>query len=211
MAEGLNDFAELLATRREQIVPAWEQRLPRSLRHQEPGVATLELGNVFDGLLTGIRATTDARADAFGEVRALLTELSVSRARRGYSPTETASSIFSLKSAIAEVLGDDFAADTLRISTTIDDLGLFTFEHVRRRPRGRDRQPGRATARAVDPGGQAVGRRAGGAAGRHARLGAHPGGDGDAAAGRWSTPAARTRSSTSPASPRSTPRSPSTC
>ena len=54
---------------------------------------------------------------------------------------------------------------------------------VRQGPRADHHRAGRAAAGADHAGGQAVGRRPRRAAGRHAGLGAHPGGDGEAAAG----------------------------
>ena len=65
-------------------------------------------------------------------MRGLVAELSRARARQGFTPTETAVSVFALKSAVLDLLAshDDVAgyrafADLSRI---IDDLGLFMVE-----------------------------------------------------------------------------------
>jgi rsbT co-antagonist protein RsbR len=77
----------------------------------------------------GMRALTD---DGFAELRSVLTELSHARARRGLTPSETAASVFALKGAILDVLGqeeaEDLRADFNALSKLVDDLGLFTFE-----------------------------------------------------------------------------------
>ena len=78
-------------------------------------------------------------------------------------------------------------------------------------PRRDHPAPAAGTARAVDAGGAAVGRRSGAAADRHARQRAHPGRDGEPAASRSSPPAPRSPSSTSPACRPSTRWSRSIC
>ena len=72
------------------------------------------------------------------------------------------------------------------------------------RARGGDPAPAAGHARALDAGGQAVGRRARAADDRHARQRAHAGRHGDAAAAHRRDRAPRSRSSTSPACRRST-------
>jgi rsbT co-antagonist protein RsbR len=72
----------------------------------------------------------DGRGEEFGEVRALLTELSRNRARQGFSPTETAISVFALKEVLeASLSGEDTDIQAyLRFSSLLDALGLFTME-----------------------------------------------------------------------------------
>ena len=67
------------------------------------------------------------------EIRRLLTEMSGSRARQGLSPTETASSVFCLKTAVlrlidAESDNTNLYRDFIYFSPLVDDLGLVTFE-----------------------------------------------------------------------------------
>ena len=68
-------------------------------------------------------------------VREVLSELSTSRAREGYTPTETASFIFSLKQPLFAVLGEETSNDGKALAESvwqttklIDALGLFTME-----------------------------------------------------------------------------------
>jgi rsbT co-antagonist protein RsbR len=86
-----------------------------------------ELDDIY-GL--AVRALVDADEPAGGELRAVLAELSASRARAGFSPGETAQGVFSLKQAVYDLVADD--ADLVREfvawSFALDALGLFTFE-----------------------------------------------------------------------------------
>ena len=130
-----------------------------------------------------VRAMSGADEQASGELRAALTELSRSRARNGFTPTETALGVFALKDAVYELVADtaDLVPEYLAFSRMI---GRSRPAYVRdlRGGQGADhRRPGRGHARAVHPGDQAVGRHHRGAAGRRARLGTHPADHGEAA------------------------------
>jgi rsbT co-antagonist protein RsbR len=76
------------------------------------------------------RVMSDADEHAGGELRAVLDELSRSRARDGYTPRETALNVFSLKEAVYELVADaaDLVPEFLAFSRMVDDLGLETFE-----------------------------------------------------------------------------------
>jgi rsbT co-antagonist protein RsbR len=73
----------------------------------------------------------DVQGPAWAEVRELLTEISRERARLGFTPTETATFVFSLKQPLfaqlrAELQGDSLAAETWSVSLLLDALGLLT-------------------------------------------------------------------------------------
>ncbi len=75
----------------------------------------------------------DVGAAQWDELRAMLGELSRSRAAQGFTTSETATFIFSLKQPLFERLqreaqGADTAADILAISMLLDALGLYTTE-----------------------------------------------------------------------------------
>jgi rsbT co-antagonist protein RsbR len=81
----------------------------------------------------------DIQAPAWAEVREMLSGLSRSRARSGYTPTETASFVFALKEPLFAALRDELGADGQALaaeiwSTTllIDTLGLYTTEVYQR-------------------------------------------------------------------------------
>jgi rsbT co-antagonist protein RsbR len=77
-----------------------------------------------------IRVLSRADEHAPGELTAALAELSRSRARDGFTPSETALGMFSLKEAVYELVADagDLVPEFLAFSRMIDDLGLRTLE-----------------------------------------------------------------------------------
>jgi rsbT co-antagonist protein RsbR len=77
----------------------------------------------------------DVSGPAWSEVRLMLSELSASRSRRGFSPSETAMFVFSLKQPIFEALraerglaGDDLYGEIWKASVLLDRLGLHSME-----------------------------------------------------------------------------------
>jgi len=77
-----------------------------------------------------IRMLSGADDHAAGELRAALDELSRSRARNGFTPSETALGVFALKEAVYELTADtaEMVPEFLGFSRMVDDLGLRTFE-----------------------------------------------------------------------------------
>ncbi|HSK10588.1 MAG TPA: STAS domain-containing protein [Vicinamibacterales bacterium] len=77
----------------------------------------------------------DISAPAWSEVRQMLTELAGARGRRGFSPSETAMFVFSLKQPVFKALqeekglaGDAAAGEIWRTSMLLDQLGLYCVE-----------------------------------------------------------------------------------
>ena len=102
--------------------------------HEAEGrqVAKEFLADLAQGAAAG---STDIRGEAWTKVRELLTELSAARATQGYSPSETAMFVFSLKKPLFARLRKEFAsdassqADTMWEATVLlDSLGLYTTE-----------------------------------------------------------------------------------
>jgi rsbT co-antagonist protein RsbR len=85
--------------------------------------------------------SSDVQTASWQPVRELLTEISRSRAQRGFTPTETATFVLSVKKPLFELLRDHVGSDANSVaaelwSTTelIDSLGLFTVEmHLKTR------------------------------------------------------------------------------
>jgi rsbT co-antagonist protein RsbR len=79
--------------------------------------------------------SSDVQTASWQPVRELLTEISRSRAQQGFTPTETATFVLSVKKPLFELLRDHVGNDANSVaaelwSTTelIDSLGLFTAE-----------------------------------------------------------------------------------
>jgi rsbT co-antagonist protein RsbR len=92
------------------------------------------------------RALSSGSADIHGAdwagVRHVLDALSASRAERGFSPSETATFVFSLKQSLFECARNQYQKDPARLAETtweisqvLDKLGLYTAEVYQR---GRD-------------------------------------------------------------------------
>ena len=104
-------------------------------------VELTEQSRRFLSLLSGAVAsgTDDVNGPGWSGVRQMLEELSRARAQQGFSPSETATFIFSLKQPLFERLrvryGNDtegFATAIWRTSELIDRLGLLTAETFQR-------------------------------------------------------------------------------
>ena len=84
----------------------------------------------------GLRnAGSDVLTPEWKEARDMLAHVSVNRGRRGFSPAETASFVFSLKQPLFETLRRELAEDPARLadetwnlSVILDNFGLFTTE-----------------------------------------------------------------------------------
>jgi rsbT co-antagonist protein RsbR len=138
----LGRFAGLVETHSDALITAWTETVSGQLRgrlsHAELHRQIAELQKGFQLALSG--GATELDADAAGELRVLLGELSSTRARQGFTATETAVSVFAFKDAVLAILdqGDSTDSATLRdyvaFSSFIDRAALFTFDsYVRAR------------------------------------------------------------------------------
>ncbi|MBO4273064.1 STAS domain-containing protein [Microbispora triticiradicis] len=111
-------IVEIFVSQEEPLLRRWSQI---------SGAPIDELRDLHQALRTALDGDGD-----LADVRGLLGELSRSRARQGYTPSDTARVVFSLKEAVYEQVEADGQTDALRgfawLSRLIDDLGLFTFE-----------------------------------------------------------------------------------
>lgn len=121
-----------LTEERESLEAAWVEAVSRTLRGRV-SLAELdrELRELYTALVEAMRVGgLDAHAEEFAEVRALLGELSRNRARQGFTPSETATSVFACKELLAPTV-DTSATDIhayLRFCKLLDALGLYTIE-----------------------------------------------------------------------------------
>ncbi|MDH2414728.1 STAS domain-containing protein [Nocardioides sp. CER19] len=127
-------WGSLLRTNREEVLEKWTQTAAANLGGR---MTPAEMGRDVDEIYSAlVRADTgdqiDIRSAAYADLRSLLTELSRTRARQGFSPTETAVGVYALKDAVLEILeahGDlpGYRAFA-RLSRIVDDLGMFMLE-----------------------------------------------------------------------------------
>jgi rsbT co-antagonist protein RsbR len=135
MSEGLSVIETVLREQRSELLAAWVQA-----QLAAPGVRTdliseSELRVESDRFLTELSAAASSDADISSHnwdgVREQLTTLSRTRATRGFSPTETATFVFSLKEPLFAILketGGDLLTNVWAATQLIDRLGLFTSE-----------------------------------------------------------------------------------
>jgi rsbT co-antagonist protein RsbR len=121
-------LAAYLRDHQDKVVDRWSELVTAGMRgRSSPVELRRELDDIY--ALT-VRAAAGADEHALGELRAVLAELSRSRARNGFTPSETAIAVFSLKEAVYELVADtaELVPEFLAFSRLIDDLGLHTFE-----------------------------------------------------------------------------------
>ncbi len=121
-------MATYMRDHQDKVVGHWSELVVAGLRGRS---SAAEVRRELDDLYSlVVRAMSGADEQAAGELRAALTELSRSRARNGFTPTETALGLFALKDAVYELVAEDAALvpEFLVFSRTMDDLGLHTFE-----------------------------------------------------------------------------------
>lgn len=125
-------LSSLLRDNSEDLIGRWVRLAAPALRGR---LTETELSREIRELFAAIRPMlTDGTATEAetAQVKALLNELSGSRARQGFTPSETATSVFALKQAVFELVEHDPDAtlflDMMALSRTLDMLGLWTFE-----------------------------------------------------------------------------------
>ncbi len=130
---------ELLSTRRSEILQQWRAEQSRSTVVRGSIVSDAELreqsANVLDAIATAVKggSLTDIRGPEWASVRDILSSLSASRARQGFTVSETAQFLLSLKLPVLAVVARDSSVDTLRheysvCTVLLDQLSLFTVE-----------------------------------------------------------------------------------
>jgi rsbT co-antagonist protein RsbR len=121
-------MAVYLRDHQDKVIGRWSELVVAGVRGRTSyDEVRRELSDVYSLV---IRVLADADEHAAGELRATLDELSRNRARDGFTPSETALAVFSLKEAVYELVADsaDLVPEYLALSRLIDDLGLRTFE-----------------------------------------------------------------------------------
>ena len=126
-------LVELLSTRQDELTVGWVALVTRTLAGRVTAdELDRELHELYGAVVNALRGgAADVDAEQFAEVRALLAELSRNRARQGFSPSETATSVFGLRAALEPLLGEGSAADItayLQLSRLVDALGMYTVD-----------------------------------------------------------------------------------
>jgi rsbT co-antagonist protein RsbR len=134
-----NGLAQIVESSENEILNEWLGKLKEagamSAGRMSAQDLTTQCQQFLKAFKTGLSSGADVKSDAYGEIRAMLEQISRSRALQGYSPSETATFIFSLKEPLFNRLNAVYGRDASQISqgvleatTIVDKLGLFTFE-----------------------------------------------------------------------------------
>ncbi len=137
-------LAGVLREHSDEIVSEWLrlQQNDLSLRNNllRAGELDQQCREFLDALVSALQNGGGAdvlRSDTWATVRELLSGISRSRARQGFTPTETAMFVFSLKQPVfdtlrANVKPEELADISWSATTVLDSLGLYTTETYQR-------------------------------------------------------------------------------
>ncbi|GAA3034633.1 STAS domain-containing protein [Streptosporangium longisporum] len=125
---GRRRIEELFQEHQERVFKRWLEIAGSSMGSQaDRGELTDQLRELYEAVRRSFADSGD-----LSDLRGLLAELSRTRARQGFTPTETAVMVFGLKEALYETVEEDGSPESMRgfiwFSRVIDDLGLFTME-----------------------------------------------------------------------------------
>ncbi len=140
--KGDQGLAAVLRQHEGKVLQDWTGALQEGRRHGGPGGGSdhdtqAQARGFLAAFAAAIRRSSDGDLSGtdWDNVRALLTELSRDRAIAGFSPSETATFVFSLKQplfvALREALADDpkrLSDELWAVSLILDKLGLFSIE-----------------------------------------------------------------------------------
>ena len=133
-------LADLIHARESEILGEWLSLQMESVASRRDLISESELKQQSKDFLANFRVAVadsdrfDVASRLWQPVRDLLAHISESRARQGFSPSETATFVFSLKQPLFSVLQrqgmdrDTLAREAWTMTALLDQLGLFTTE-----------------------------------------------------------------------------------
>lgn len=138
-----SEFRRVIIQRRDEVLNSWvQEQLKEGRAESLPPSELRAQGGEFLTLISEPEdsdSILDADATAWAPARAFLADLSRTRARQGFSPSETASFVFGLKRPLFAMLRSEFADDATQLGHEIwhatellDQLGLLTMEEYQR-------------------------------------------------------------------------------
>jgi rsbT co-antagonist protein RsbR len=131
-----NSLADILAQHEPEILNDWLSMQHNSAARRADLIGEGDLHRQSKEFLAALRQGSssgifdDILAPAWTPAREVLSSISSARARLGFTPTETATFVFSLKQPLFRALGNGVAAkdEIWNINRLLDKLGLFTTE-----------------------------------------------------------------------------------
>jgi rsbT co-antagonist protein RsbR len=137
----MNTTAQLLQSKKKTILENWMQNQLTDEGLRNDLISNEELQKQSDELLNGLgRAMASGNTDniyavEYEPVTEILNDISITRARQGFSPRETGMYVLSLKQAIARVMENEYSSqpellykEMMVVSNLLDSLSVVTFE-----------------------------------------------------------------------------------
>lgn len=135
-----SDGIKVLLKKKKYILEQWMKNQLADEGLREDLMSNEDLRIQSEELLTGLleklneKNLADVQSSDFENVIDILSAVSISRARQGYSPRETGTYVFSLKDALLTALQQEIKdpvelyEQSLKIGKLIDSFGITTFE-----------------------------------------------------------------------------------
>jgi rsbT co-antagonist protein RsbR len=134
MARNVKPVVELLERSQPEILEEWLKEQQGAITRRSDLISDSELREQSAGLLvlmkTAFASGSQIDAPEWQPIRARLEDVSRKRATLGFSPSETAMFVFSMKQPIMKRLKQNSATleDIFEVSDVLDKLGLYTTE-----------------------------------------------------------------------------------
>ena len=135
------DIVRMLQKKKKQILEDWMNSQLADAGLREDLMSNEELHEQSEELLDVLLKTlndkniTDTDSESFEPVHEILSGISITRARQGFSPKETGFYVFSLKDALLKTLQTELKSDPnalidgfYKVNKLMDSLGIVTFE-----------------------------------------------------------------------------------
>ena len=134
-----SDLSKSLQKQKNQILEIWMNKQLADVGLREDLLSNEDLreqsSELLDAVVNYVGKNNTETIDEFDTVFEVLSGISLSRAKQGFSPRETGIYIFSLKDAIQEVIQKEFKNDPValyenfaKVNKMVDGFGIATFE-----------------------------------------------------------------------------------
>ncbi|MBC7743836.1 MAG: STAS domain-containing protein [Flavobacterium sp.] len=135
------DISKLLQKKKKSIIELWIKNQLSEAGLREDLISNEEIRQqseeLVDSLVNNLTQEniTEVNSPDFDDVKDILSGISITRARQGFSPRETGAFIFGLKNALLELLQQEIKDDkeslyeaTIKINRLLDSFSIVTFE-----------------------------------------------------------------------------------
>jgi rsbT co-antagonist protein RsbR len=135
-----NESIKIFQKKKKIILETWIKYQLADETLREDLISNEDLRNQSDELLNSLinnlsdTNIDDPKASGFEQAIDILSSISISRAKQGFSPRETGTYVFSLKDALLTILQQELKdpqelyEQSIKISKLIDSFGVLTFE-----------------------------------------------------------------------------------